>query len=77
MSWGYDADIIKKGPFHVVSNNTVEQHAETLCRDLANARTGPEATRPIIFIVHSLGGLVTKRVRNLLALPLHHLCHSC
>jgi hypothetical protein len=56
-TWGYDANVIGVG---VVSNNTIEQHATNLCIDLANMRTRNEANRPLIFVVHSLGGLVVK-----------------
>ncbi|KAJ9660138.1 hypothetical protein H2201_007045 [Coniosporium apollinis] len=63
-TWGYDADVICKTPFRVVSTNTLQQHAESLCTDLANLRAdstrSTDKTRPIIFVVHSLGGLVCK-----------------
>lgn len=59
-TWGYDADVVNKRPFRVVSNNTIEQHAANLCTDLANIRGGQKASRPLIFVVHSLGGLVVK-----------------
>jgi len=59
-TWGYDADVVNKRPFNVVSNNTIEQHAANLCTDLANARGGDKASRPLVFVVHSLGGLVVK-----------------
>ena len=36
--WGYDADVIKKTPFAVVSTNTLENHAQTLTSDLAGIR---------------------------------------
>jgi pimeloyl-ACP methyl ester carboxylesterase len=59
-TWGYDADVINKRPFRVVSSNTIEQHAANLCTDLANVRNGEKTKRPLIFVVHSLGGLVVK-----------------
>ncbi|EON65773.1 hypothetical protein W97_05012 [Coniosporium apollinis CBS 100218] len=59
-TWGYDADVIRKTPFRVVSTNTLQQHADSLCTDLANLRAHGTRTRPIIFVVHSLGGLVCK-----------------
>ena len=51
---------MNKRPFRVVSNNTIEQHAANLCTDLANIRDGEKASRSLIFVVHSLGGLVIK-----------------
>ncbi|KAL9082519.1 MAG: hypothetical protein Q9165_008868 [Trypethelium subeluteriae] len=60
VTWGYDADVLNKRPFRVVSNNTIEQHAENLCTDLANIRGQEKTKRPLIFVVHSLGGLVVK-----------------
>ncbi|PKS08577.1 hypothetical protein jhhlp_004963 [Lomentospora prolificans] len=59
-SWGYDANVVDRRPFGVVSTNSIEQHAANLCADLANFRRGAEANRPLIFVVHSLGGLVLK-----------------
>lgn len=38
-TWGYDADVVNNRPLAVVSKNTIEQHAESLCTDLANYRT--------------------------------------
>ena len=35
VTWGYDADVIRKTPMAVVSTNTIEEHAEALCSDLA------------------------------------------
>ncbi|KAE8450572.1 hypothetical protein EG329_006303 [Mollisiaceae sp. DMI_Dod_QoI] len=57
--WGYDASVIKKTPFTVVSTNTLDHHAQTLCNDIASLR-GEKNKQPIIFVVHSLGGLVCK-----------------
>ncbi|PMD45596.1 hypothetical protein L207DRAFT_257879 [Hyaloscypha variabilis F] len=57
--WGYDASVVKKTPFAVVSTNTLDHHAQTLCSDIAALR-GEKHKQPIIFIVHSLGGLVCK-----------------
>jgi pimeloyl-ACP methyl ester carboxylesterase len=60
MTFGYDADVVKLlGP---VSQNRVRDHAADLIGDLASIR-GPDNTTstPIIFVVHSLGGLVAKK----------------
>jgi hypothetical protein len=61
-TWGYDADIVHGLPFHAVSTNTLQQHSGNLCGHLANLRSASEHRHPIIFIVHSLGGLVCKSV---------------
>lgn len=60
VSWGYDAKVVDSRPFGVVSTNSIEQHAANLCAELANFRRGVDANRPLIFVVHSLGGLVLK-----------------
>jgi hypothetical protein len=36
--WGYDASMVKKTPFSVVSTNTLDHHAQTLCSDIAALR---------------------------------------
>ena len=62
FTWGYDVDI--NHLFSSASQATVFQHAGTLLSDLANKRTSNvEKRRPLIFIAHSLGGIVVKDVR--------------
>lgn len=55
ITYGYDADILHLT--RVAGQNTVREHAKTLVNDLSALRTDT-AGRPIIFVVHSLGGLV-------------------
>jgi hypothetical protein len=38
--------------------------SEQLLEDLLSMRSGLAASRPIIFVCHSLGGIVVKKVRN-------------
>lgn len=53
--YGYDADVIHLT--RPAGQNTVHDHARNLVNDLASCRR--EAVgRPIIFVVHSLGGIV-------------------
>ncbi|KAH6640799.1 Alpha/Beta hydrolase protein [Chaetomium tenue] len=54
-SWGYDADIFHF--FHKRSKTDLNTHSNQLCTDVAAKRT-QKPDRPIIFIAHSLGGLV-------------------
>ena len=62
-TWGYDADI---GDLSSASRNTVHQHAGTLLSDLVDLRAVSEYNRkPIIFVVHSLGGIIVKAALNL------------
>ncbi|PVI04977.1 putative SesB-related regulatory protein [Periconia macrospinosa] len=64
MSFGYDADVVRW--FSAASVNRVGNHAEALLGALARQRERTDSDdRKIIFVMHSLGGLV---VQNALAL---------
>lgn len=57
LTYGYNANVTPgKSP---VSTNRVADHARNLLVDLTNARAGA-AHRPLIFVAHSLGGIVVK-----------------
>ena len=59
LTWGYDADVTKA--FDFASQSSISQNANQLLSDLANERTNSsQRTRPLIFISHSLGGIVVK-----------------
>lgn len=59
LSWSYDSSIAEISSFS--SQNSIFAHAENLLGDLANVReTEHESIRPIVFVGHSLGGLVIK-----------------
>ncbi|KAK7747569.1 hypothetical protein SLS62_009068 [Diatrype stigma] len=59
LTYGYDAYVIKAG---VVGDNGLSDHAMNLLHDLSMDRSTCNASsRPLIFIAHSLGGLVCKR----------------
>lgn len=62
-TWGYDADI--DGFWSSASQNTVSQHATNLLSDVADLLETKHCNLPIIFVVHSLGGLIIKDVRSL------------
>ncbi|KAG9695061.1 hypothetical protein KCU95_g5224, partial [Aureobasidium melanogenum] len=57
LTFGYDAQVA--GFLSTTSQASIFAHAEKLLDNLKNARRGAE-TRPIIFIGHSLGGIIIK-----------------
>ncbi|MCJ1357195.1 MAG: hypothetical protein MMC33_007191 [Icmadophila ericetorum] len=60
LTYGYDADVTKF--FGPVSQADFRGRAEALLGDLADLRTADSSeTRGLIFVVHSLGGLVLKK----------------
>ncbi|KAI4114413.1 MAG: hypothetical protein LQ345_004804, partial [Seirophora villosa] len=62
FTWGYDADI---DGFGSASQNTIHQHAGSLLSDIADQReTSKHYKKPIIFVVHSLGGIIVKAALN-------------
>ncbi|KAG8779363.1 hypothetical protein FRC16_003451, partial [Serendipita sp. 398] len=57
LTYGYDADTRS---FSHTSTRTIFRHAEAFAEDLSQLRrTHPE--RPIIFLAHSLGGIILKK----------------
>lgn len=64
LSFGYDADIVNLwGP---ASMSRLSNHAENMVGDLVRTREDTNTeTRKIMFLAHSLGGLVTEHAINL------------
>ena len=59
LSFGYDADIVNF--WNPASNSRLSSHAEDLVGDLVREREGTDTeSRQILFVAHSLGGLVTE-----------------
>lgn len=58
LTYGYDAYIVRKSG---ASSNQLIDHATNLLNDLTTNRASCDAlSRPLIFVTHSLGGLVCK-----------------
>ncbi|KND88943.1 Protein SERAC1 [Tolypocladium ophioglossoides CBS 100239] len=58
LTYGYDAYVVRKS---VASTNGLSNHAKNLLNDLTTNRAGADAaSRPLMFVAHSLGGLVFK-----------------
>ncbi|KAJ6437374.1 hypothetical protein O9K51_09930 [Purpureocillium lavendulum] len=59
LTYGYDAYIVRK---EVAGNNGLVEHAANLVNDLTEQRRSTNSrSRPIVFVAHSLGGLVCKK----------------
>ncbi|GME58491.1 ribonuclease p/mrp subunit [Neofusicoccum parvum] len=59
FSWGYDSDVANWSGS--VSQASIFGHGENLLRDIASKRVADHEKRALIFVGHSLGGLVIKQ----------------
>ncbi|CZR69613.1 uncharacterized protein PAC_19513 [Phialocephala subalpina] len=62
FTWGYDADIDRLTS--TASQNTIFQHAGDLLADVADLLESKGGDLPIIFVTHSLGGIIVKDALN-------------
>lgn len=64
LSFGYDADIVNF--WNPASNSRLSSHAENLVGELVRERERTDTeTRKLLFVAHSLGGLVTEHALSL------------
>lgn len=62
LVYGYNADVYSARNDRSASNNFIHHHAQTLVTTLALYRKSEGTLKnPIIWVVHSLGGILTKR----------------
>ena len=62
MTFGYDADIVKIWSCGPTGSNGLHGHGKSLAFAVADSRsTSASKSRPLIFVVHSLGGLVCEQ----------------
>jgi len=67
ITYGYDGNLAS--PFKSSSINNIGDHAKNLVNDLISERNAPEERkRPIIFVAHSLGGIIVKDAINTIEL---------
>lgn len=65
-TWGYDSRTHTKSHRDYLATKTLYDHGRGLVSDLDGARRESNShQRPIIFIAHSLGGIVVKSVSSL------------
>lgn len=63
FTWGYDADV--GSFFSSAGQSTIHEHAGSLLSDLSDLRDTPELRLiHLIFVVHSLGGIIVKDALN-------------
>lgn len=58
VTYGYDADVVRL--WGKTSTNRIRQYGENFAVELANLRV-KNSERPVIFLAHSLGGLVVEQ----------------
>lgn len=60
--YGYNADVFSRSNDRSASDNFIHQHAQTLVTSLTLHRRGQGSFKnPIIWVCHSLGGILVKR----------------
>ncbi|KAL3426407.1 LipA and NB-ARC domain-containing protein [Phlyctema vagabunda] len=66
LVYGYNADVYTFGSSKSASSDMIHQHAQTLVSNIALERKSEEVSdHPIIWVAHSLGGILLKRALEL------------
>ena len=62
LSYGYNSTVTNFFSFESINQNSIYQHAKDMLMEIIAIREDGKLTRPIVFLAHSLGGIIVKEV---------------